>query len=294
MRGYMRVVTVIILPAAALLSLAVLYFNAEAEDDCLRVKIWTDRTEYIPHEPILIKYELHNARNDNMLTNFWYLKEHFRIIDDKDRGYNNTMWGEYILGDTLHASEIVTDSEYVQSRYQTYNIAIYECSMVIPGEVVVPGCPYTMKSNSITFSVKEPEGENRQALALYLRADSLGRMTELEKSVRRRNEFEAYLDAAAKYPNTIYAPMALYMALLMESVPQDKTELISIGKRLIEDYPNTPYGAWACPYLVKAYRQTAGIEAAVEYFEYLRGKYPDSVIARRAEYWLGKIKEGKA
>lgn len=285
--------TAFVLLVIVLSSFAFLRFNATAsEDDCLRVRIWTDKHEYIPHEPILIKYEIYNGCGEYVLTNLWLLKEHFSITDNERRSYNSIFRIDCELLDTLYPGKLVVDSEYIEFGYRTFNVASYECSMEIPEDAVNPCCSYRARSNSITFSVKEPVGEERQALDLYLRADSLGRVTGLDKTTRRKNKFAAYLDLADKYPKSIYAPVSLYMALLMESVPEDKTVLISIGKRVIEDYPNTPYGARACQHLIQVYRQTSGIGGTIEYFEYLRGKYPNSEIARRAEYWLGKIKEG--
>ncbi len=196
------------------------------------------------------------------------------------------------MSDTLHPGELVKDSEYIEYGYQTFNIAAYECFMDISGEFVIPQCPQNMKSNTIKFIVKEPTGDNRMAFNLFQRADSLGKAPDVDKETRRKNRFDACMDIAARYPGTIYAPISLHAALLMKSVPQDKTVLISIGKRLVENYPNTPYATWAFQDLIDVYRETSGLEAAKEYFNSLRDKYPNTVISKRAEHWLGIIEKG--
>jgi tetratricopeptide (TPR) repeat protein len=272
--------------------LTLLGFKALAEDNCLQIRIWGEKNDYLPHEPILIKYEIYNRFNEAVVTNFDLFKQHFHISDNKGRDYRSIVLIDCVMGDTLPHGASVVDSEYIEFRYRTFNPGEYECFMEIPGIITTPHCLQSMKSNSIVFSVKEPIGEERLALDLYLKADSLGRITALDKKTRRKNEFEAYLDLADKYPRSIYAPISLYAALIMESVPDDKTVLISIGKKLIEDYPDSPFSAWAYQDLIIAYSKVEGITKAVEYMNHLLVKYPNSKISDRAEYWLGKIKAG--
>jgi hypothetical protein len=267
--------------------------NVSKTNGRLEVTIQTKQVSYIPYEPILIKYELRNSTDQDIVSCFLLLGECFEINDASGRKYPSIVHRDVLmLTDTLGPDDSFVDSQYIQISYQVLHPGEYTCRMMIPNGLVYPQYFSSIESNVVDFTIVEPIGEERSAYLAYLAADSLGRDDSLPRDIRFRSEFSAYLDVAATYPNTIYAPISLYQALLMTFVPNDQSVLIPIGKKLIEHYANSPYGAWAFSHLIDAYKKTGRRGAARDYMNELIEKYSGNVIAERAHYWLQKLQKG--
>lgn len=271
---------------------ALVFGSCNKDNACLRIQIQTEKQMYIPYEPFLVKFTIENTSGSAIITNYNLFPEYFEIFDEKGNRYSNTVWSSVIMGDTFADGASWNDSEYIQVRYQTVVPGKYTCSMKILNDILNPECPRATESNVIRFEIIEPVGDELSAYLTYLAADSLGRDYSIPKEIRRRNEFEAYLKAANMYPDNIYAPRELYLALIMQSVPDDPDVLIPVGKKLIEHYPESPYGAWAFMHLIDIYKKIGRRGAARDYMNELIEKYSGNVIAERAHYWLEKLQDG--
>jgi hypothetical protein len=263
--------------------------------DCLDARIWTDKDEFLSYEPIVIHYEITNNTPGPIVTTFIAYGEYFNILDQEGRRCQNTLSGCYLFGaDTIGPGASYTANEQVRSRYNVNLPGAYTCYMELPKGNSFPECSEIVKSNELTLTVVEPKGEERTAFEMYRYADSLHwtYKSPKQKKAIREKAFYLYLDLVKKYPRSVYAPVALYSAIVMGNVPDDRLTLINACHTMIEEYPESPYLVWTFSDLCDYYKALEDKTGAIEYMEYLLKEYPDSKISDRAEYWLAKIKAG--
>jgi hypothetical protein len=295
MLNRLRKYRIIIVPGMMFCILSLLNTITAAGDGCLRIKIWADKQEYLLYEPISIKYEVYNTLETKLVTSFQTFDEFFNIRDNSGRSYPNLLISQYMMSDTLAPGGYFKGSEGIDSRYRIYNPGYYECIMDVPKTAIIPNCRDNPKSNLIEFSIKEPVGDERNALRMYLKADSLHwntTETGLDKKARRKIAFDAYVDLADTYPSSVYAPRAIYMAILLNNSVDDKAAIVDLCKKIIERYSDSHFLADGFYYFAKMQKLLKDQTGSAEYMEYLIKKYPDSKISDRAEYWLAKIKAG--
>ncbi|MGB2989580.1 MAG: tetratricopeptide repeat protein [Candidatus Zixiibacteriota bacterium] len=247
------------------------------------IKIHSDKTEYLTREPISVRYEVKNISDSTICFAFDNVKEFFNIKDQQERGYANIEHGDYfICPDTIHPNEVFKGSEGIDSRYRIFQPGEYTCFLDF----------FVCKSNILKIKVKNPTGDERKALDLYLEAQKLHWCKD-KNPKKWEQAFYKYLELADKYPKSVYAPMSLYTALFKAHVIKDKNKVISVCKKLIENYPDFYYIDDTFYNLVGNYKVLEDKAGAIEYMKELIKKYPNTKISERAEYWLERIKDGK-
>ncbi|MGB8658201.1 MAG: hypothetical protein WCE90_10530 [Candidatus Zixiibacteriota bacterium] len=245
------------------------------------IKIHSDKTEYLTREPISVRYEVKNISDSAICFTFDNVREFFNIKDQMGRGYANIETGDYITcPDTIHPDEVFKGSECIDSRYRISQPGEYTCF------IDFSGC----KSNVVKIKVKEPVGDEKKALGLYLEAQKLHWCKDRDPK-KWEQAFYKYLELADKYPISVYAPISLYTALFKANVIKDKTIVISVCKKLIENYPEFYYIDDTFYNLVGNYKALEYKASAMEYMKELIKKHPNTKISDRAEYWLTQIQK---
>jgi tetratricopeptide (TPR) repeat protein len=257
-------------------------FQKSASAGCpFEIKIRGDKREYLTREPIIVHYEVKNISDSAICFAFDNVKEFFNIKDQLGRGYANIDHGDYfICPDTIHPNEVFSGSEGIDFRYRIIQPGEYTCF------VDFFGC----KSNILKIMVKDPTGDEKKALNLYLEAHELHWCKDKDPK-KWEGAFYKYLELAERYPKSVYAPMSLYTALFKAHVIKDKNKIISVCKKLIEDYPNFYYIDDTFYNLVGNYKVLEDKAGAVDYMKELIKKHPNTKISERAEYWLEKIEK---
>jgi hypothetical protein len=247
----------------------------------LEIRIWTEKEVYFSHEPIFVHFELKNVGDSSFAVSatFDYVKELFHITNDKGRRCLNTLLGFYCGNSILQPGESYKDSEEIGSRYGVTGPGIYTCFLEVQHH----------KSNILKFRIIEPEGDEKKALDLYLEADNLLWCNDKDP-VKFKRAFYKFLELVEKYPKSVYAPRALRLAVLRSEIV-DKPVLISVCKKHIENYPDSPYLGIVFLHLAEYYEALKDKRGAEEYMNFLIGKYPNTSISERAENWLKKIEK---
>lgn len=273
----------------------ILFFSTEVYgSECLDLRIWTEKAEYYSFEPILVNYEVTNNSDMSRATIFDAFGEYFHIQDDSGRVYNNTIFTSYLyMPDTLRQNKSATGHEEIDRRYHVNQPGIYTCYLELPDWPVYPKCGKPIKSNIIEIKIAVPEGEERQALDMYLSIDSLSRSytSHEEKKEVWSKAFHAFLHMQKLYPQSVYAPLAVHRAILERRSIDDKSKVITACQTIIEEYPDSPFMGWAFFHLYDNYKKLNAMSSAVEYLSSLIERNPDDNVMERAEYWLEKIQK---
>lgn len=245
------------------------------------IKVQSDKREYLTREPIIAHYQVENISDSTICFAFDNVKEFFNIKDQLGTGYANIEHGDYfICPDSIHPNEVFSGSERIDFRYRIVQPGEYTCF------INFSGC----KSNILKIKVKDPLGNEKKALDLYLEANKLHWCKDKDPQ-KWEQAFYKYLELAQKYPNSVYSPISLYNALFKAHVIQDKNVVIRVCKKLIDDYPEFHYIDDVFYNLVGVYKVLEDKAGATQYMKQLIKDYPDTKISERAEYWLEKIEK---
>jgi len=261
--------------------------------DQIQIKIWTDKKLYLTREPLFVHLEVENISDSTICLNCDQLTHYFRITDQKGKIYScyviTESWG---CGDTLEPREKCHYAGDIAGGYGILDDHSKSFSNYFPaGEytffIEMPKSSFSprTKSNTLKIKVDEPKGDEKKAMELFIKADTL------HGSKRREGAFSTYLMLGEKYPNSVYAPHSLRLALLFSDVIKDNKKMISMCKKLIEDYPDSHYMGVAFLYLVENYKTVEDKAGAIEYMKELIKKHPNTKVSERAEYWLEKIEK---
>jgi tetratricopeptide (TPR) repeat protein len=263
--------------------------------DKLQIRIWTDKDQFFVQEPIPVHYEIKNISDSTIRLCFTMIYEDFIIKDEQGRGYAPHIRGSYgACRDSLKPGEI-HQARLDVSGYGLKNIGEYTCYIYTQPSNVLH-FPWT-KSNTIKFKVIEPTGEEKEALEMFIEAGTVETVEEENQGrcpKRGEPEFLRYEALVEKYPNSVYAPLALREAIgiyFYSRDLQERRKIIPVCKRLIENYPNSLYFASAFMSLVDVYEILKDKEGAIKTMQELIEKHPNTKISERAEYWLEKIKK---
>ena len=261
----------------------------------LQIRIWSDKDQFFVQEPISVHYEVKNISDSTVFLSFGMIHEDFVIRDEQGRGYGTRLKGSWVPLDSLRAGQSHQAALNVCEWYGVKNVGEYTCSIHTQPSAVLHF--EWIKSNTIKFKVIEPKGEEKKALSLYLEAGKLRGarsraggpdLTKLELG------FWKYQELVNKYPNSVYAPLALRSAWGTYRYSQnleDRKKNIPVYKRLIESYPNSHYVASAFCGLVETYEKFKDKSGAIQAMKELIKKHPNTKISERAEYWLEKIEK---
>jgi tetratricopeptide (TPR) repeat protein len=259
------------------------YSNEEANGFCsFEIKISSGKTQYFVFEPIFVHYQIRNTSDTTVCFVLDRAKEFFNIKDQEGRGYHNTELSEYLFcPDTLKPNQALDDWEDIRERYRMDNAGSYVCFNNFHG----------CSSNVLNIEVVRPTGEEEKALALFEEAYRLHWSCDDKDTEKWGELFFRYSELAERFPRSVYAPVALRLALARGYTIEDKRVVIGVAKKLIEEYPSSHYLALTFLYLIDNYKFLQDKSVAIDYMNELIAKYPRSQISERAEHWLKKIEE---
>jgi hypothetical protein len=256
--------------------------------DCVVVSIRSDKPVYLSYEPVSVFYTVHNARDTVTAMTYLSFGEHFFITNQDGRQYRNTQFIDFArFLDTLDPGASYTGREKIDLRYYVQLPGRYTCVLRINAEnMVYPRCAGEIVSNTITFAIVEPTGFEREALRLYLQADSLN-------LTKDRNNWKkalaTFIEMARKYPESVYAASALYSAAQLGEIAEDRRVIIDACHTLIEKHPESPFFAWTFSHMFNNYAAIKDKSGAVAYSKSLIQKYPGTAISATAQSWLPRV-----
>jgi hypothetical protein len=261
----------------------------------IEIRIWSDKREYLIREPILIHYEVKNSGDSPIILSFDEFGEYFKIKDEKNSSYANMFLVQYVLTDTLKPNEFYRGRANISDRYRIIDAGEYTIFMETPEGDVLP----VTKSNIIKIKVKNPIGEEKKVLDMFLEAERLewARDKDGKKDFTKRElGFQKYLELVDKYPKSVYAPLSLASArgvYRYSTNLEERKKIIPLCIRLLENYPNSLYFSSAFMSLVDVYEVLKDKVGAIESMNELIKKHPNTKILEEAEKRLQRIEEWK-
>jgi hypothetical protein len=278
-----RDLLVVLIGSLVVILAGILYLEKSYASFPFQIKVTSSKGFYLSREPILINYEVKNLSDSAICLVFDEITEYFNIKDQLGRGYSNIGTADYAsCTDTLKPDQIFKGYVDLKSRYRVLQSGDYTCYVDF----------YGSKSNVLTIKVKDPTGDEKKALDLYLEAQKLD-WTRDKDARKWEQAFYKYLELVEKYPNSVYAPLALDDALYKAHVIKDKNIVISVCKNLIENYPESYYVDDAFYNLIGNYKVLGDKAGAIAYVKGLTEKYPNTKISEKAKYWLEKTEKEK-
>ena len=259
----------------------------------LEVRVWTDKDQFLPHEPIPVHYEVINTSDSTLTPSFRSAEKHFSVTDEKGTIYHTGMLSHY-LGYPFAPGVTHRATLELQAIYGVVDVGQYTC--FIPVETHYGSRnSQLIKSNPIRFKVVAPTGEDEKALNLLLEAQKLaGVDSSLGYPHPGKEELalKMYEELASTYPNSVYAPMALLAAVEVHARwYEHRRRVIPVCRWLVERYPGYYYWDNGFSHLVEAYELLRDKAGALRTMKELIEKHPNTRISERAEYWLEKIEK---
>jgi hypothetical protein len=271
-----------------LLSLAFVSSLCQASDD-LEAKIWSDKDQFLLYEPIIIHYELKNTSDSDLTLNFADLEEDFMIENQQGRKYHRLIGAWRSGWDTLAVGETHRGKSEVSDPYGIDKVGKYTCYMQTQHFGAPLGAWTT--SDTITFKVVEPEGDEKEAASLFATTKDLMTRADREK---RELVFSGFMGLVEKYPHSVYAPMSLYLAARACSDSSDTArmrESIFLYVRLTDDYPDFCCFDLVLAGLFTAFRTIKDKPGAIQTMNELIEKHPHTRISEEAEKTLEKVEK---
>jgi tetratricopeptide (TPR) repeat protein len=274
--------------------LVVLFVFASSEaGEKLKIEIWTDKAEFLTHEPIVVHYTVTNIGDSMAYLNFQMIEEDFVIEDENGNRYRSHIRGTYVGGQLFAPGETYTDNLDIGGCYGVNGVGDYTC--------YVHSYPFFysnaefLNSNTIEFKVIKPKGEEEKALHLFLEAEKLEwARSEAGGPDLSKEElaFLKYQELADKYPQSVYAPKALYAAVGVYFYSRDLKQrrlVIPVCLRLIQEYPESYLFQLAFTQLLHTYEMVKDKEDAVKTLKELIRKHPDTKISEEAQRRLRQV-----
>jgi len=213
--------------------------SCEASEE-LKVRLWTDKDQFLPYEPIPVHYEVINNSDSTLTPSFQSAEQGFFITDEKETVYPRGILSTCI-SNPLAPGETHKATLELQAIYGVLDFGQYTC--YIPVETHYGSSNSRLiKSNPVTFRVAAPIGEDEQALNLLLEAQKLaGVDSSLGYPHPGKEELalKKYEEIASKYPNSVYAPIALLAAAEVHARwYEHRRQVIPVCMWLVERYPD--------------------------------------------------------
>ncbi len=258
----------------------------------LRVEIWTNKMEYLPREPILVYYAIENVGDQDVDVNRYSVEGCFRIEDEQ-----GTQYPVGILCVTLaFAPDPLKPNDKLEGCRGLDGF-------IEPGKYIVYlRCPnwtdeMMTKSNKLDLTVREPLGKEKEALKMFIEAGTVETTKQENQGrcpKRGQAEFLKYQALVDRYPNSVYAPLALRAAIsiyFFSKNLEDRRRIIPLCLKLIEDYADFHDFLGIFSDLVGTYEILKDKEGAITTMQELIEKHPNTKISERSEYWLKKIEK---
>ena len=263
-----------------------------------QIKIWVEKDQFFVHEPVPVHYEIKNISDSTLFLSL-LREEHFVITDQEGKRYRSHLKGTSMGVDLLKPGETRHGSADICRRYGVVSIGEYSCYLDLAPPPQIYRAQYERtKSNTVRIKVVEPEGEEKKALDIFLKAEKFKYSRDRIQGGRDLKKadlgFLKYQELVNRYPNSIYAALSLDCALGVYEFStnlEERRKIVPVCIRLIENYPNSPYFASAFSSLVDVYEVLKDKEGAIKTMQQLIKKHPNTKISERAEYWLEKIEK---
>lgn len=262
-------------------------FSPCEASDGLQVRVWTDKSNFLAHEPIVVRFKVTNNWDRKHCINLIKMSEDFIIEDNQGRVYVSHLRGMNMGRDLLEPGGTRHSSVEVSGLYKVVNVGEYTCYCQSVG------CPAVLNSPSVTsdtarFRVIQPQGREKEAL------DRLMEIATLERPDPEDSVFLEYQGLADRYPKSVYAPKALDAAAGVYFYSQNleqRRRVIPVCMRLIEEYPDSYYFILAFTMLVHTYEILKDKEGAIKTIHKLIKKHPNTRISAEAERRLKQVEE---
>lgn len=295
MMGNRKLIRLNIVLASSLFLFNLFYAKDIECSGLLSIKIWSDKKNVLVREPIMVDYEIKNSGDQPIRMIFDALQECFKVGDQNGKQYFSLLSVSFgFASDTLKPGQSHQGRIDIGERYGITDSGEYTIYLNSP----VWGKVSSASSNTLKIRVKEPTGDEKKALDMFLEAEKLKYSRDRIHGGRDLKKAELgflkYHELVDKYPNSIYAPLSLDCALGVHQFStnlQERRKIIPVCKRLIENYPNSIHFASAFVSLVDVYEVLKDKEGAIKTMQELMEGHPDTKISQRAEYWLERIEE---
>jgi hypothetical protein len=275
--------------------------------DLLQTHIWSDKPEYLLAEPIVLRYRMKNVGDEVIWVNLGEIGCYLDLQDKhghafpKKKSYAIPSVYSFSYPDSLIPGEEAEGWVNLQDIYGTISAGEYTCFLHNPHGRVQKALilPSKRTSDTTEIAVKNPAGEERCALDVFLEAVRLSSPADNEDTSSwavSELSFSKYQELVNSYPNSVYAPLSLRAAIgayAGSHLITQRRKVILLCIRLIEDYPDSHDWAQTFTDLVNIYRILKDKDGAINTMQELIEKHPGTKISERAEYWLGKIQDWK-
>jgi len=265
----------------------------------IEMQIWSDKPDYLAHEPIVVNYKVKNTGDKVTRLNLTEIGFCLNVKDQDGKNYPPRLSLSYgfAFPDSLKPNEEYEGGINISGAYGVVSEGEYTCFLQNPEDQQRNSLnPSHAKSNTIIIKVKEPTGDEKKALDILLEADKLkyARDAEGKKDLTKKEPaFQKYLELVDKYPKSVYAALALVSVqgiYKFSNNLEETKKIIPVCKRLIEEYPNSIFFMSAFTSLVGVYEILKDKTGAIEAMNELIEKHPNTKISEEAERRLKQIK----
>jgi len=271
-------------------------------EQSIETKLSLEQSEFLMASPITVTYIMTNKSSTSVSLNCSDIIERIFVFDETGKGYHPNEIGSYIgYPDTLRPGEscsgIFELNIFSQLReVKGQSIALKDLGFLPPGKYSVWAkgkIPVRFLSNTVTVTIKEPEGVDKEAFESFMQAKTLM----YERDTNNKPKFAAYYSAlistGEKYSKSIYGECALNRALTIyrEVHTNDLRGEIEFAKKLIVKYRNSSYLSRWFGYVFRGYRELKDRTTLIRTLEEYRDTYPNTKISQIAEKNLKSLEE---
>lgn len=242
------------------------------------IEIWTEKDVFLTQERIWIYYKVIN--NSEKGPRISPLIEHdFIFRDSKGNKYDPK--GFISVGDVkpMKKGEVYTAFLDMTDIYGELHAIRYG---LFPPDKYTLQCIWKeagyepIVSNTLNIIIKEPGGEELDALNLYREAR---RLLKIEKAYpEAEKKFDELVE---RYPQSVYAEKALGISIFLRTlVLKDRRIILKKSKKFLENYPDSPETRNVIHYLKRCYELDNNLEGARMYLENLYDKTPSEKLKK--------------
>ncbi len=249
------------------------------------VYLSTEKDTFYTGEPIAVEIKCINTSAKALPFSASDFTGNLTILDERDNQYKchysveTTGTSDFFPGDTIITYSLISnDYGLVPEPNGEGCYGLPEGKYRV--SLALNCCSISLKSNTIQIRVIPPVGKEKKAYELLKKGMGLFFHSGKE------NFKDLFLDLAANYPESMYAPLALNQAALGGG-----KNAKNIYKKIIDNYPNSFMVRSAIAALEHKYivtKNKAGVEKL--YREIMRN-HPGTFAAKIAKRWLNRMKK---
>ena len=255
--------------------------------------IWTEKEDFLLHEPIWTYMRLANNSAETLYVNASSLPQGLRVKAIRGREVSQCFHSGATGRPGTKPGESFVKWVDLSGWWGIMRVEISDGWRFIPAgryQVWIEKyCPQAesnvIKSDTIEITVSEPKGEELAAWNLLTEGLRLSGVGEAALS--------KFKELAKKYPKSVYAPKALhYAAGCYHYVTGKEEAILELSRELIDKYPDSPYIREAFhDILFRVYSKRKDKDGAIKEMQALIKKHPNTDISKRAESAIKVIQE---